>query len=429
MSRRHRALASQPGSKIRTGTRWRCSSANSRSVSAAGASSGNTPQLWLKPVFLACTDVGPRRLPTVRRREIIAPVRFSYQLLPEQPLDELLGTLELLDQLGFWACYSADESYHKDMWSLFAAGAARTSRLRLGPEVAGIILKDPTLVAQQVATLDELTDGRAELVFSTGNFALLEQYHVPLERTKRPIQRLREAHEVLTRFLAEGRIDFEGDFYSYSGLFTAARPRQSPFPIKLGGMRGPRSFELAGEIADGLHTALAYSREALDFTADDFRRGAERAGRDWTELDLADNMLGAIAEDVEAAGEAARVVAGFYLSSMPSELLERNGVDPADVAPAVAAFNSGDVQRALELTPLWVGQALSVAGTAQDWIEKIERDLQPAGFDHLLVTFADPYLVESWAGITIEGLPSLDEQLRLFHANVMPAFADNSAGT
>jgi 5,10-methylenetetrahydromethanopterin reductase len=324
------------------------------------------------------------------------------QLLPEHPLDELLSTLELLDDLGFWACYAADETYHKDMWALFAAGAARTSRLRLAPEVAGIILKDPTLVAQQIATLDELTGGRAELVFSTGNFALLEQYHVPPEQTKKPIQRLREAHEVTTRFLADGRIDFEGEFYSYSGLFTAARPRQSPFPIKLGGMRGPRSFELA----DGLHTAGAYSREALDFTADAFRRGAGRAGRNWETLDLADNMLGAIAEDPEVAREAARVVAAFYLSSMPPELLLRHGVEPADVAPAIAAFNAGDVGRALALTPSAIGDALSVGGTAEDWIEKIKRDFQPAGFDHLLVTFADPFLVESWAGIRIDGLPS-----------------------
>jgi 5,10-methylenetetrahydromethanopterin reductase len=349
-------------------------------------------------------------------------VRFSYQLLPEQPLDELLDTLELLDRLGFWACYSADESYHKDMWSLFAAGAARTSQLRLGPEVAGIILKDPTLVAQQIATLDELTDGRAELVFSTGNFALLNQYHVPQERTKRPIQRLREAHEVLTRFLAEGRIDFDGEFYSYSGLFTAARPRQAPFPIKLGGMRGPRSFELAGEIADGLHTALAYSREALDFTADAFRRGAARSDRDWATLDLANNMLGAIAEDGDAAREGARVIAAFYLSSMPPELLLRNGVDPSAVAPAIAAFNAGDVQRALALTPPAVGEALSVAGTAQDWIDKVERDLRPSGFEHLLVTFADPFLVGAWAGRTIDGLPSLDEQIQLFHDSVMSVF-------
>jgi 5,10-methylenetetrahydromethanopterin reductase len=356
-------------------------------------------------------------------------VRVSYQLLPEQPLEELLDTLELLDQLGFWACYGADETYHKDIWSLFAAGAARTSRLRLGPEVAGVILRDPTLVAQQIATLDELTDGRAELVFSTGNFALLEQYHVPLERTKQPIQRLRVAHEVLTRFLSDGRIDFEGDFYSYSGLFTAARPRQSPFPIKLGGMRGPRSFELAGEIADGLHTALAYSREALDFTADAFRRGAARAGRDWATLDLAVNLLGAIAEDAEAAREAARVVAAFYLSSMPPELLLRNGVEPEDVAPAIAAFNAGEVQRALALTPPAVGDALSVAGTAQDWIEKIEKDLVPSGFGHLLVTFADPFLVDSWAGLTIDGLPSLDDQIRLFNDSVLSALRATTAAS
>jgi 5,10-methylenetetrahydromethanopterin reductase len=352
-------------------------------------------------------------------------MRFSYQLLPEQPLDELLGLIELMDRLGFWACYSADETYHKDMWSLFAAAAARTSRIRMGPEVSGVILKDPTIIAQQAATLDELTGGRAELVFSTGNFAMLQQYHVDLQGTRRPIARLREAHEVLSTFLAEGKIDFQGDHYAYSGLFTAARPVQAPFPIKLGGMRGPRSFELAGEIADGLHTALAYSREALDFTAAAFQRGAERAGRDWTRLDLADNVLGAIAEDAEPAREAARVIAAFYISAMPSELLERHGINPAEVAPIVEAFKRGDVRRALEGTPPSVGEALSVAGTPSDWIEWIEEDFVPAGFAHLLVTFADPFLVESWAGISIDGLPTLDEQIQLFRREVMAGLSSS----
>ena len=352
-------------------------------------------------------------------------MRFSYQLLPEQPLDELLGLIELMDRLGFWACYSADETYHKDMWSLFAAAAARTSRIRMGPEVSGVILKDPTIIAQQAATLDELTGGRAELVFSTGNFAMLQQYHVDLQGTRRPIARLREAHEVLSTFLAEGKIDFQGDHYAYSGLFTAARPVQAPFPIKLGGMRGPRSFELAGEIADGLHTALAYSREALDFTAAAFQRGAERAGRDWSRLDLADNVLGAIAEDAEPAREAARVIAAFYISSMPPELLERHGINPAEVAPIVEAFKRGDVRRALEETPPSLGEALSVAGTPQDWIEWIEQDFVPAGFAHLLVTFADPFLVESWAGISIDGLPTLEEQIRLFRTEVMAGLSSS----
>jgi hypothetical protein len=71
-----------------------------------------------------------------------------------------------------------------------------------------------------------------------------------------------------------------------------------------------------------------------------------------------------------------------------------------------------------------VGDALSVGGTAQDWIDKIERDLLPSGFGHLLVTFADPFLLENWAGLTIDGLPSLDDQIRLFHDSVMSVLTD-----
>jgi 5,10-methylenetetrahydromethanopterin reductase len=187
-------------------------------------------------------------------------------------------------------------------------------------------------------------------------------------------------------------------------------------------MRGPRSFELAGEIADGLHTAAAYSREALDFTASAFRRGAERAERDWRSLDLADNPLGAIAPDPEPAREAARILSAFYIASMPRELLARHGIDFGDVQPIVDAFTEGDVRRALELTSPELGATLSVAGTPRDWIQKIEQDFLPAGFNHLLLTFADPFLVESWAGRTVDGLPSLEDQLRLFHDEVMPTF-------
>ena len=78
--------------------------------------------------------------------------------------------------------------------------------------------------------------------------------------------------------------------------------------------------------------------------------------------------------------------------------------------------------RALARTPSAIGDALSVGGTAEDWIEKIKRDFRPAGFDHLLVPFADPFLVESSAGMRIDGLPSLHDQIRLFHSRVMSAF-------
>ena len=120
----------------------------------------------------------------------------SFQMLPEQPADELLDSIRIADELGYYGCYSADEIYHKDAWMLLAGAARQTERVRLGPCVAPIFMRDPIYVAQLAATLDELSDGRAEVVFGIGNIAMLEQFGVKWRGT-RPIARLREAHQIM----------------------------------------------------------------------------------------------------------------------------------------------------------------------------------------------------------------------------------------
>lgn len=340
----------------------------------------------------------------------------------EQPAQELLDAAELADRLGYHAVYSADEIYHKDAWLLFAAIARRTDRIRLGPCVAPIYMREPTYVAQLAATLDELSEGRAEVVFGIGNIAMLEQYGVEWKGT-RPIARLREAHHVMRTFLDRGAIDFDGDFYSYSGLTTTARPVQERLPLKIGAMGGPRSMELAGEIADGLHTACAYSPQALGYVVDAFRVGAARGGRDPDRLDLGDSLLGAIAPEAETARRAGRILAAFYIPSMPPALLERHGIEPEQVAPIGEAFAAGDVQGALAATPEELADRIMVTGTPEDWVRWLTETYAPAGFDHALVSFADPFTLRAWAGTGVEGLPDLGEQVRLVGERVIPELA------
>src|SRR3954468_18589292 len=337
---------------------------------------------------------------------------LSFQMLPEQPAQELLDAIVLADGLGYHACYSADEIYHKDAWLLFAALAQRTERIRLGPCVAPIYMREPTYIAQLAATLDELSDGRAEVVFGIGNLAMLEQYGVEWRGT-RPIARLREAHRVMRTLLDDGAIDFDGDFFSYRGVTTAARPVQEHLPLKIGAMGGPKSMELAGEIADGLHTACAYSSEALEYAVGHCRIGAERAGRPLAELDVGDSLLGAIAPDADVARRAGRVLAAFYIPSMPPALLRRHGIEPEEVKTINEAFAERDVARALQLTPDEIADRLLVAGTPEDWVRWLTETYAPAGLNHALVSFTDPFTLKAWAGIEVEGLADLGEQVRL----------------
>ena len=133
-------------------------------------------------------------------------MRFSYLMLPDYPLEESLRAIKLADELGFYACYAADETWHKDMWLLFAAASRDTTNVRFGPSLSGVVLREPTLIAQAAATLDELTGGRAEVVIGSGNFGLLAQYDIQWARTK-PLSRVKEGLHVIRTLLDEGAID------------------------------------------------------------------------------------------------------------------------------------------------------------------------------------------------------------------------------
>ncbi len=353
-------------------------------------------------------------------------MKFSYCMLPDYPLADSIEMIKTADELGYHACYSVDETWHKDLWVLFAAAADKTERIRFGPNVTHVFLREPTLICQALATLDELSGGRAEAVVSTGNFGLMQQYHIDWAKRK-PLSRLKEALHVMRTFLDDGKIDFQGDFFQYTGLFTAARPVQERIPIYMGGMKGPRSFIAAGELADGLHHALSYSREAYDYVAENMRQGAEGAGRDFGALDFGAWTVTVVSEDSAAAKQAARILVAFYISSMPPEQLARHGIEMEQVRPVVEALGAGDVAKAIELFTPDLSERLSLAGTPEEVVEKIKTDMEPAGVNHMILALSDAHLVKFFSGEDLDGVPSIEGQLKLVADRVMPAFAGAAA--
>ena len=103
-------------------------------------------------------------------------------------------------------------------------------------------------------------------------------------------------------------------------------------------------------------------------------------------------MVFSVAEDSATAKDAARSMVGLYASSMPDEL-ERNGVQPDEVAPIIAAIGAGDMAKGIELTTPDLAERLSIAGTPEE-CEKLQSQIAAAGINHLILAITDASLVK-----------------------------------
>ncbi|GAA2532961.1 hypothetical protein GCM10010398_17730 [Streptomyces fimbriatus] len=223
--------------------------------------------------------------------------------------------------------------------------------------------------------------------------------------------------------LDEGAITHRGEFHSYDGLFTFARPVQQRVPLTLGAMRGPRSFEPAGELSDGCRHAPSCTAEAYAYAVRHIEAGAERAGKDWRSLGIGAWVVFATGPDSLRAKEAARSMVGIYASSTPEEQLRRNGADPAELKPAVEAIGAGGLAGGVELAPPEVAERLSVAGTPAECAEKIRTRIAPSGVSHVICALTDRRPVRAFTGPELDGVAEVDDQPRLISEHIVPALA------
>ena len=67
-------------------------------------------------------------------------------------------------------------------------------------------------------------------------------------------------------------------------------------------------------------------------------------------------------------------------------------------------------------------EKLSLAGTPEEVVEQIKRDIEPAGVNHMILSLADPALVNLFSGEEVPNVPDIKGQLKLVAEQVMPAF-------
>lgn len=125
---------------------------------------------------------------------------------------------------------------------MLAALAASTSRIAIGPLVACTSFHNPAMLAKLAATVDEISGGRLILGLGAGwNETEYQAYGFPFDRR---VSRFEEAFTIIRSLLREGRVDFEGRFYTARNCELLPRPARPGGPPLLVGSTGERMLAI-----------------------------------------------------------------------------------------------------------------------------------------------------------------------------------------
>jgi len=161
------------------------------------------------------------------------------------------------EQLGFDSVWVGDHLLYRDeahgargpweAWTTLAAIAASTSRIAIGPLVACTSFHNPAMLAKLAATVDEISSGRLILGLGAGwNETEYRAFGFPFDRR---VARFAEAFTIIRSLLRDGRVDFEGQFYSARDCELVPRPRPGGPPLMVGSI-GERMLALTVPYVD-----------------------------------------------------------------------------------------------------------------------------------------------------------------------------------
>jgi alkanesulfonate monooxygenase SsuD/methylene tetrahydromethanopterin reductase-like flavin-dependent oxidoreductase (luciferase family) len=224
-------------------------------------------------------------------------LRFGVFIPPEAAqMETVLELAALADTLALDYVTFQDHPYQArflDTWTLLSVVGARTTHVRVAPNVANLPLRQPVVLARSVATLDRITGGRVELGLGAGAFFdAIAANGGPQLTAPQAVDALEEALDVIRGIWSTERsIRHEGEHYRIAG----ARPGPPPahdIEIWLGAYK-PRMLRMTGAKADGWLPSMGYIElDALPAANAAIDEAAAAAGRRPADVRRMLNVLG-----------------------------------------------------------------------------------------------------------------------------------------
>ena len=293
--------------------------------------------------------------------------------------DNFAADVAYAESLGWDYAFVPDSQLRRhDTYVLLAFAAKATSRIHLGPLLANPVTRQPSVTAGSIATVDQVSNGRAILGYGIGDTAVhLAGLHPAKVATLEAAARL-----------IKGLLHDEG--VEVGARLPARLPHPRPVPVWLAAA-GPRALRAAGRVADGVFIRAGTHPDILRSAVASIRAGAEEAGRDPKSVRLGLVLHTVLTDDPARALLIGKSMAAGYYEFSP-HLFETAGI----------AWNGPDVHelqklvhpdfhhhpdptesgRLVDFLPEAAANAFSVCGTAEEVTNQIVAALsQGIDFD------------------------------------------------
>ena len=296
-------------------------------------------------------------------------------LFSDYTVQELVDLAQLSEALGYGAFWYTDVRFARECYIGLTAAALKTRTIKLGPGVTDPYSRHPAITASTIATLDEVSGGRALLGLGTGGTGFKE---LGIE-AKLPVAAMRETVELIRALLRGGEVSVQGKVISLNAGRLLFEPARREIPIWFA-THGPQITVLAGRIADGVMIANTLDPKAFDFYARKLAEGMAKDGRPEGAIDLGLRVEACISDDDEAAfGVMRRRVTSRVLSQYPHwDYLTELGIElPRELVEIAERKDPKAAGGAAKWMPRAVVESMVLGGNAEACAAQLARALDP----------------------------------------------------
>ncbi|MBI4635541.1 MAG: LLM class flavin-dependent oxidoreductase [Candidatus Rokubacteria bacterium] len=306
-----------------------------------------------------------------------APVRFGVTTMATEPPERFRALVRAVEESGFDDLWVCDSSLHaRDAYAFLTLVATESRRLRFGPNCAHPYTRHPALTLNAMATLHELSGGRARVAVGAGDRPVTE-----LGYRTAPVAVVRGMLDVLRALQRGETVDIAGPAVVRHAQLTVPLP--APLPIYVSAS-GPRMLALGGEVADGVLFLPGVLPACVEFALERIRAGAATAGRDSGALDLGCTVAGSLRDAAEVARAECVPMAAWFPQTAPV-YAKIAGVEPEIVAKIRAAYAGGHfdgARKAFGYVTDEMVDRFTVAGPAELWVRRLAEVIR-CGVRHI----------------------------------------------